>query len=146
MSAEDAKFYGSLLRDDFDLVRKSAGTSYPVLKGPLDAASPRIKRWSKEIEKEIKGRQADAALVAFRRLDVEIQRTIALFPADALPPEIASLYDTADSDVVGEDAGEAQSVGADIPSVYACPMHPEVTSTTPGNCPKCGMNLAKSGQ
>lgn len=27
--------------------------------------------------------------------------------------------------------------------VYACPMHPEVTSTTPGNCPKCGMTLVK---
>ncbi|MEX2028389.1 MAG: heavy metal translocating P-type ATPase [Candidatus Curtissbacteria bacterium] len=25
--------------------------------------------------------------------------------------------------------------------VYTCPMHPEVTSDKPGNCPKCGMNL-----
>ncbi len=25
--------------------------------------------------------------------------------------------------------------------VYACPMHPEVVSNAPGNCPKCGMNL-----
>jgi len=24
---------------------------------------------------------------------------------------------------------------------YACPMHPEVTSTKPGRCPKCGMTL-----
>ncbi|MCF6272888.1 MAG: hypothetical protein L3J37_06805 [Rhodobacteraceae bacterium] len=26
---------------------------------------------------------------------------------------------------------------------YVCPMHPEVTSDAPGNCPKCGMNLVK---
>ncbi len=25
--------------------------------------------------------------------------------------------------------------------VYVCPMHPEVTSPTPGRCPKCGMEL-----
>jgi hypothetical protein len=25
--------------------------------------------------------------------------------------------------------------------VYTCPMHPEVTSPTPGSCPKCGMHL-----
>jgi hypothetical protein len=28
-------------------------------------------------------------------------------------------------------------------AIYACPMHPEVTSDTPGTCPKCGMTLAK---
>jgi FtsP/CotA-like multicopper oxidase with cupredoxin domain len=27
------------------------------------------------------------------------------------------------------------------PVVYACPMHPEVTGTEPGRCPKCGMKL-----
>jgi FtsP/CotA-like multicopper oxidase with cupredoxin domain len=26
-------------------------------------------------------------------------------------------------------------------SAYACPMHPEVTATEPGTCPKCGMRL-----
>jgi hypothetical protein len=28
-------------------------------------------------------------------------------------------------------------------TVYACPMHPEVTSKTPGECPKCGMDLVE---
>jgi FtsP/CotA-like multicopper oxidase with cupredoxin domain len=33
----------------------------------------------------------------------------------------------------GDDAAPATS--------YACPMHPEVTSSEPGTCPKCGMQL-----
>ncbi|MEO6611774.1 MAG: multicopper oxidase domain-containing protein [Chitinophagaceae bacterium] len=27
--------------------------------------------------------------------------------------------------------------------IYTCPMHPEVQSSKPGNCPKCGMRLVK---
>ena len=26
-------------------------------------------------------------------------------------------------------------------ATYTCPMHPEVKSDQPGNCPKCGMKL-----
>ncbi|MBA3673966.1 MAG: multicopper oxidase domain-containing protein [Chitinophagaceae bacterium] len=29
------------------------------------------------------------------------------------------------------------------PSTYTCPMHPEIHSDKPGNCPKCGMKLVK---
>jgi len=30
---------------------------------------------------------------------------------------------------------------APAPTVFTCPMHPEVQSETPGRCPKCGMEL-----
>lgn len=26
---------------------------------------------------------------------------------------------------------------------YTCPMHPDVVSDKPGNCPKCGMSLVE---
>jgi len=28
---------------------------------------------------------------------------------------------------------------------YVCPMHPDVTSESPGRCPKCNMKLVKTG-
>ena len=31
---------------------------------------------------------------------------------------------------------------ADQPALYRCPMHPEILSHEPGNCPLCGMRLA----
>ncbi len=31
-------------------------------------------------------------------------------------------------------------------SLYACPMHPEVTADAPGQCPECGMNLIKESR
>jgi hypothetical protein len=39
----------------------------------------------------------------------------------------------------------SQTQAAEIEG-YVCPMHPEVTSGTPGRCPKCGMNLVPTKQ
>lgn len=36
---------------------------------------------------------------------------------------------------------EASSTTARL---YVCPMHPEVTSSKPGECPKCGMQLERA--
>lgn len=38
---------------------------------------------------------------------------------------------------------EPPAGGIDETTVYVCPMHPEVTSKTPGTCPKCGMTLVE---
>ena len=35
------------------------------------------------------------------------------------------------------DGGNSGAVG----KLYSCPMHPEVQSSVPGSCPKCGMDL-----
>lgn len=39
-----------------------------------------------------------------------------------------------------ESASAGGSTG-DAAATYSCPMHPEVTSSTPGVCPKCNMRL-----
>lgn len=43
-----------------------------------------------------------------------------------------------------EGAGkQAPGAAQEEAAVYACPMHPEVTSPAPGKCPKCGMTLVE---
>lgn len=42
------------------------------------------------------------------------------------------------------DSREGAEVKGDQ-TLYACPMHPEVTSDKPGRCSKCGMTLQRKG-
>ena len=39
-----------------------------------------------------------------------------------------------------EDHSSHRQMNAD-PTNYTCPMHPEIRSSSPGTCPKCGMKL-----
>ncbi len=51
-------------------------------------------------------------------------------------PRMSALADDFDSAKLAPDAQPAAAA-----TVYACPMHPEVTSDKPGKCSKCGMDL-----
>ncbi len=64
-------------------------------------------------------------------LEAERQRLDAWLAAP--PDKVLALVAQMD-----DPAGPQQGAG---PVVYACPMHPEVTSEEPGRCPKCGMKL-----
>jgi hypothetical protein len=74
---------------------------------------------------------------------------VALVAACATPPPPPSRSAADPSNPSAEEtpAMTASVTSAEIdaaasPVVYACPMHPEVTSTQPGQkCPKCGMAL-----
>jgi uncharacterized membrane protein YraQ (UPF0718 family) len=55
-------------------------------------------------------------------------------------PAMLRMMNMAPMDEHDHDHGEDKRHDAGD-AVYTCPMHPEVRSTTPGRCPKCGMDL-----
>lgn len=75
-----------------------------------------------------------------------------LIAAEARIRTAAKYWEGSESGAIGE--GNVPSDGAQPPALnappselnphvehYSCPMHPEVISSTPGKCPKCGMEL-----
>ncbi len=74
-------------------------------------------------------------------------------PEAATPPAVPGLSggtrDLAPSPVPGQANGHGahvvpETTGAPRAAVYACPMHPQVTSDKAGECPICGMALVAS--
>jgi hypothetical protein len=65
-------------------------------------------------------------------------------PATSLVPDE---FDAPAASSVAEAAkASGGSHAADEAALYVCPMHPEVTSATPGKCPKCGMTLVRKAR
>jgi FtsP/CotA-like multicopper oxidase with cupredoxin domain len=78
------------------------------------------------------------------------QRAAKTFSVLRTDPELSEMRKAIDSDVErapDKVLGFSSSMpllyggGDSEASSYVCPMHPEVTSTDPGICPKCGMKL-----
>ena len=46
-------------------------------------------------------------------------------------------------DMKGMDMPKKQNANQPQPVIYTCPMHPQIRTNKPGNCPICGMKLVK---
>ncbi len=56
---------------------------------------------------------------------------------------LSAQHDMKGMDVHKQKEGGNAAEATRQPVIYTCPMHPEVQSSKPGNCPKCGMRLVK---
>jgi FtsP/CotA-like multicopper oxidase with cupredoxin domain len=84
----------------------------------------------------VEGNSTGAAAGSFEALRVDPQLTFEHRSIDSdieRPPDKVLAFVASMPLLYGEDVAPATS--------YACPMHPDVTSSEPGTCPKCGMQL-----
>jgi FtsP/CotA-like multicopper oxidase with cupredoxin domain len=84
----------------------------------------------------VQGDSTTAAAASFEALRIDPQLTGEHQSIDRdleRPPDKVLAFVASMPLLYGDDVAPASS--------YACPMHPEVTSTEPGTCPKCGMQL-----
>jgi len=65
-------------------------------------------------------------------------RALAAERLAAPPPSVRPVW--SDSAAAGRTAPTPRTE----PALYRCPMHPDITSARPGNCPKCGMALQRA--
>jgi FtsP/CotA-like multicopper oxidase with cupredoxin domain len=84
----------------------------------------------------VDGNSTAAAAASFEALRVDPQLTAEHQSIDGdieRPPDKLLAFVASMPLLYGDDVAPATS--------YVCPMHPDVTSTEPGTCPKCGMQL-----
>ncbi|MEW6366190.1 MAG: heavy metal-binding domain-containing protein [Acidobacteriota bacterium] len=79
-------------------------------------------------------------LPEWRALALERLGMIAVAPS---PKDTASVDLQPPAQAAAPDRAVSPAAPSAQQAVYRCPMHPEITSDRPGDCPKCGMTLER---
>ena len=110
--------------------RKSRGAVSAVASTEADASTV----WSCPMHPEVVGEESGRCSLCGMDLEERAKS----------PEELHAGHESHDESSMDHEAephrGEADE------TVYACPMHPEVTASEPGRCPSCGMFLEESKQ